>query len=267
MLDIKMKPATPLARKLAAAHGVDLAALNGSGPGGRVMKADVLARIAGVGRADLIDLTPPPLPSSPPLLPSLSPALPLPIATATLEADVSATLVLLRAREPELARLRLRAGLLAALIGAVAALLPAHPLLNACWSEAGLVRRRRLHIAAAAPVAGGGLGWALVRDAGDLNLRGLARALARPADDLTAATFAVAGLPDGASWWSALPPLANTAAALSFGAPRAQAVAQEGGVAIRPLVALSVSYDARVLDHAQAARFLVELRDALERAA
>ncbi|MBN8866518.1 MAG: 2-oxo acid dehydrogenase subunit E2 [Solirubrobacterales bacterium] len=35
--------ASPLARRLAAANGVDLAALTGSGPGGRIVKADVLA--------------------------------------------------------------------------------------------------------------------------------------------------------------------------------------------------------------------------------
>jgi 2-oxoglutarate dehydrogenase E1 component len=42
--------ASPVARRVAAAHGVDLAAVQGSGPGGRISKADVLA-FAGNGGA------------------------------------------------------------------------------------------------------------------------------------------------------------------------------------------------------------------------
>ncbi len=43
------KRATPVARKLAAEHGLDLAALAGTGPGGRVTKEDVLAAVADGG--------------------------------------------------------------------------------------------------------------------------------------------------------------------------------------------------------------------------
>ncbi|MDX6649714.1 MAG: hypothetical protein QOJ97_1665, partial [Solirubrobacteraceae bacterium] len=41
--------ATPVARRAAAEHGVDLSALEGSGPGGRISKADVLAAVKGNG--------------------------------------------------------------------------------------------------------------------------------------------------------------------------------------------------------------------------
>lgn len=47
--DIKLSPAakaTPLAKKLAERHGVDIAAIQGTGPGGKAMKADVAAAIA-----------------------------------------------------------------------------------------------------------------------------------------------------------------------------------------------------------------------------
>ena len=37
--------ASPIAKRLAKEHGVDLAALNGSGPGGRIVEADVLAAV------------------------------------------------------------------------------------------------------------------------------------------------------------------------------------------------------------------------------
>ncbi|MGO9319595.1 MAG: dihydrolipoamide acetyltransferase family protein [Solirubrobacteraceae bacterium] len=43
--------ASPLARRIAGESGIDLRALTGSGPGGRIVKADVLAPTAGAGRA------------------------------------------------------------------------------------------------------------------------------------------------------------------------------------------------------------------------
>ncbi len=43
-------PATPVARRAAAEHGIDLAGIEGSGPGGRISKADVLAAAAGNGK-------------------------------------------------------------------------------------------------------------------------------------------------------------------------------------------------------------------------
>ncbi|HVE68942.1 MAG TPA: multifunctional oxoglutarate decarboxylase/oxoglutarate dehydrogenase thiamine pyrophosphate-binding subunit/dihydrolipoyllysine-residue succinyltransferase subunit, partial [Solirubrobacteraceae bacterium] len=42
-------PATPVARRVAAEHGVDLSDLEGTGPGGRISKADVLAAAEGNG--------------------------------------------------------------------------------------------------------------------------------------------------------------------------------------------------------------------------
>jgi len=252
MLDIKERrtAATPLARRVARAHGVDLAGVKGSGPGGRVVKADVLARLR---RAPVSAEPAPTRMGGRPARENR------PLATAMLEADVGAALARLAAQRAALARAGLGAGLVAEVLAAVAALLPAHPLLNARWGDEAIVLRRRVHIAAAASGAGG-VAWALVRDAGDRNLRGLARALAEPADDLAEATFAVVVLDAGAGWLAALPPLPGTAAALSVGAPVARATAVGGELAARPLAALTLSYDARLIDHAEAARFLVALR-------
>src|SRR5207248_1332029 len=56
--------ASPIARRVAAAEGVDLGALEGSGPGGRVTKADVLAA-AGNGAATATPRAPAPAPPTP----------------------------------------------------------------------------------------------------------------------------------------------------------------------------------------------------------
>jgi pyruvate/2-oxoglutarate dehydrogenase complex dihydrolipoamide acyltransferase (E2) component len=175
----------------------------------------------------------------------------MPLATATLEFDAGAALA--------------RASLAVCVAVAAAGLLPQHRLLNARWGEDGIWLRRRLHLAVAVPT-GQGLAWTLARDAGDLTLRGMARALsAEPALDAPGdATFALISLADGATWQSAPPPLAGTVAALGLGAPRRRPVARGGALLVRPVAALTLSYDARALDHAHAAVFLRSLRDALE---
>ena len=52
--------ASPLARRIARDRGVDLSVLSGSGPGGRIVKADVEASAAGAAPATPVHLEPPP---------------------------------------------------------------------------------------------------------------------------------------------------------------------------------------------------------------
>ena len=252
---------TPLARSIAKAHGIELAAVAGSGAGGRILAADIRAALPMAQPA-----SPSLAASQSPCLPvSLSPCLPvslspcLPLATATFELDASATLARMAALREGFALLRLPLSFGACVVEAVAALLPAHPLLNARWDEQALVLRRRVHLALG---EGGeaGLCWSLIRDAGDLTLRGVARALAtRGGEETEAATFAVVSMATGTAWHSAHPPLPQTAAALSVGQPVQQAVAVGEHMAMRPMASLTLCYDARVVDHQVAARFLAAL--------
>ena len=55
---------SPLARKIAAERGVDLATVTGTGPGGRIVERDVAAA-AGGGRAAASVEAPPPKPRQP----------------------------------------------------------------------------------------------------------------------------------------------------------------------------------------------------------
>ena len=69
--------ASPLARKLAVAHGVDLSGLSGSGPGGRIVKKDVEAAATGkpmatVSESESVD----PVPAAAPAPPAAAPAPP-----------------------------------------------------------------------------------------------------------------------------------------------------------------------------------------------
>ena len=270
---------TPLARSIAKAHGIALTLVAGSGAGGRILAADIRAALSVDGRRWTVDgARPYRLPSivyrpedgagpyrllstvyRPELALDVQRAVPAPLASATFELDASATLARAAALREGFALLRLPLSFGACVVEAVAALLPAHPLLNARWDEQALVLRRRVHLALG---EGGeaGLCWSLVRDAGDLTLRGVARALAtRGGEQTEAATFAVVSMATGTAWHSAHPPLPQTAAALSVGQPVQRAVAVGEHMAMRPMASLTLCYDARVVDHQGAARFLSAL--------
>lgn len=269
--------ATPLARTMARAHGLDLAALISSGPGGRIVRADILAAIG-----QKADVGMQPAASNPPQVNARSPEAnggtqpaaanaairsfvphsSIPIATATIEVDLGAALNRMADLAPGYTRLGLAPSLSAYVAHAAAGLLPDHPLLNATWGDELMLLRRRLHLAVACP-EGERFRWSLVPDAGDLTMRGIVRAISGPPGDPAGATFAIVSLDKGASWLAAHPPLPGTAAALSIGTPVRRPVVVDDGVAVRPLGMLSLSYDARILDHAQAAAFLRAIQAAL----
>ncbi len=307
--------ATPLARALARAHGVDLAALVGTGPDGRVLARDVRARLTPPAIAT--PAAPTSARSAPPAAPAQAttaviarsqdshdapepaqPVIPItvddaalpeaisgvvlpsvaihnpkskiqngmssaaPVATVTLEFDASAALARIAALDATYARRGLPLRLEIYVAAVALELLPAHPRLNARWLDDALALRRRVHLALA-NAGPEGLRWTLIADAGNLSLHGLARALGEP-PGVGAATFALVSLAGGKSWWSAPPPLPDTVAGLTLGAPERRVVVVEGGLSVRPMATLTLSYDARALDQRQALDFLNELRTRLE---
>jgi len=275
--------ATPLARALARAHGIDLAALAGSGPGRLVVARDVRARIISPERRVPAPALAPDAASTPSATrshptgagvveataPRETTARPepftgaaIPVATVTLEFDAGPALARIAALGEEFARQGLPLHLGIYVAAAVVNLLPAHPRLNASWLGDALALRRRVRLAMA-DIAPEGLRWQVIPDAGDLSLRGLARALAGP-PDTGAATFALVSLARGTGWWSAPPPLPGTVAALILGAPERRVVVVGGGLGLRSLATLTLSYDARACDQRQALEFLETLRTHLE---
>ncbi|HCQ39889.1 MAG TPA: dihydrolipoamide acetyltransferase [Verrucomicrobiales bacterium] len=79
--------ASPLARKLAVAHGVDLSGLSGSGPGGRIVKKDVEAAATGkpvatVSESESVDPVPAAAPAPPAAVLAPPAAAPAPPAAA-----------------------------------------------------------------------------------------------------------------------------------------------------------------------------------------
>jgi 2-oxoglutarate dehydrogenase E2 component (dihydrolipoamide succinyltransferase) len=150
-------------------------------------------------------------------------------------------------------------------------------LLNSAWRDDGIVLRRRVHLGVAVALPAGLL-TPVVRDAQDLNLRGMARVigdLARRAragalrpGETSGGTFTITNPGGGAIYFGT--PILNQpqSAILGVGAVQARPlVVSEGGadrIAVRPAALLTLAYDARVLDQSHADAFLCDVKDTLE---
>ncbi|WP_028457029.1 E3 binding domain-containing protein [Chloroflexus sp. Y-396-1] len=272
--------ATPLARRVAAMLGIDLTKLTGSGPAGRIGRADVI-RAAGLSIATPVSLPTPqpetsvivtrhtvPAPTaahgaetavitSSVTVPGVTFSDLIPVASVTVAIDLQLLLQRCAGQSAMFAAYSLQSSPLSALIATAASIFPLHPLINATWSDTAIVIRHRYHVAAGLPNGR----WVLIRDAGDLTERGIARALNRENHDLQSATCAVAVTAD---WWRLMPPLPGTAAAITLSEARLQPVAlTETSLQIGAVAQLSVCYDARILDHPTVMAFLTDLCDRL----
>lgn len=297
-------PSSPLARAIARRAGIDLSAVVGSGPGGRIVRADVerLAAGAGPGRAGPAGARP--SPASPPS-PAFPPSPASPAEGAGGVADEEVALGTLRritaerltesARAPhfnltlgvdaeELLRLRSQLNEVLApegekltvtdlVVRACALTLRRHPEVNASWGGDRILRHRGVHVGIAVAVPEGLL-VPVVRDADRISVRELARRareLAERArarrlspDELSGGTFTVSNL--GMYGIEQFSAIINPpqAAILAVGAALPQAVVRDGVVCARTTMQLTLSIDHRVLDGATGAGYLADLKAALE---
>ena len=263
-------PVTPAARKLATDHGIDLATLQGTGPGGRITREDVDAVIAH-------GIACPPTGSASTLrgmrksiaermLKSVQTTAQLTICT---EADATA---LVARRE------RLAAGFPLTytdlLIAAVAAALRKHPHLNATASADAVQEHDSIDIGVAVALEDG-LIAPIIRAADKRSLRAIAeesRQLAERArrgtlgvDEVTGGTFTITNL--GMYGIDGFTPILQTpqVAILGIGRIVEKPVVHAGQIVPRAMMTLSLTFDHRVVDGAPAAVFLRQVVDNLQR--
>ncbi|QSB16195.1 2-oxoglutarate dehydrogenase, E2 component, dihydrolipoamide succinyltransferase [Natronosporangium hydrolyticum] len=300
---------TPLVRKLAGEHGVDLNTVSGTGVGGRIRKQDVLAA-AEAKRAEqqpaqaasaaapstAAETSPQPKPEPSPLrgrTEKLSRMRAL-IARRMVESlQVSAQLTtVVEVDVTRISRLRERAKqsfqsthgvkltFLPFFALAVVEALRVHPNVNASIDlEAGTVTYHDAEHLGLAVDTERGLIVPVIRDAGDLSLAGLARRIADVAgrtrdnkvnpDELSGGTFTITNT--GSRGALIDTPIINQpqVAILGTGTVNKRAVVVDdpnlGEIIIpRSMIYLSLSYDHRLVDGADAARFLTTLKDRLE---
>jgi pyruvate dehydrogenase E2 component (dihydrolipoamide acetyltransferase) len=275
--------ASPVARVMAQTHGIDLGLIVGSGPGGRVVRADVLKAIEkGV-------------PAKAALAPAavagelLSVVQEIPIAGVRkvifknmhLSLATQAQLTLHTEASAE-AMMRLRSRLNAAgakvsynavIVKVIAQALKQHPLINASVEGEVIKVWRQVHVGVAMDL-GRGLIVPKVRNAEGKSIREIsadidrlveaAKAGSLSLDDLTLGTFTLTNL--GAWDIDDFTPIVNhpESAILGVGRIVEKPVARNGQVVIEPRLSLSLSFDHRIIDGASGAAFLRTIKDMVE---
>lgn len=269
---------SPAVLRLAQEHGVDLAQVPGTGIDGRITRKDVLNWISQRGEApapaasvEVVPLTPTRRTIAERMRRSAQTA---PHAWMVVEVDVTA---LAQWRESIKEDFRRSKGadltFLPFAVKATAESLREHPVLNASWSDEGIVLKREINIGVAVATDEGlivpvirrtdGKGIAtLVIELADL--AGRARARKLTIADVEGGTFTIDNT--GAFGSVLSRPIINQpqAAILTLEAVVKRPVVVDEAIAIRSMVNLCLSFDHRILDGAEAGRFLASVASRLE---
>jgi pyruvate dehydrogenase E2 component (dihydrolipoamide acetyltransferase) len=270
---------SPVAKKLAASMGIDYRRVKGSGPNGRIVKADILSSkqasledAADDGHnpaAHLINYA------------GLRRAVgetmqkawtTIPMVTHQVSADAGALVdyrALLNAYITDISDKSDRVTIGELLLKLTAAALAATPVMNSSLTDEGIVRHGRINLGMATALDGGlivpvihdadrkGL-LTISREAKDLAER--ARSGALSPDEVYGATFTVSNLGSYGSVDFFTPIIdPPQAAILGIGRVTDTVAAVSGEIKIRPMVGLSLTYDHRIIDGATAAEFIKTL--------
>jgi pyruvate/2-oxoglutarate dehydrogenase complex dihydrolipoamide acyltransferase (E2) component len=282
---------SPVVRKIATEHRVDLSQVTGTGLNGRITKQDILAY-----------LEHPTEKQSAVIRPSSSVALPgrtIPVTVVrrqiadrmqqskqisphvltVMEADMGRVVAHRNVNKAAFAADGVNLTFTAYFMAAIAAALKAAPLVNSSWTEQGIALHSEINIGMATSLGAEGLIVPVLRRADELSLLGIARAVndlaararskkLRP-EEVRDGTFTLTNHGIGGSLFAM--PIINQPQCGILGVgvmqKRAVVVTDEDGndsIAIRPMVYLSFVFDHRILDGASADAFLMKVKDALE---
>ena len=290
--------ATPVARRMAEDLGVDLAQVQGRGPGGRIHKADILAyqeeqrSTAPVAELEVAASVPfvsasVPLPNArqKKVVPLAGPrkiiaermassAFTAPHIALSLHVDMTEAI---RLREQVLEPLKIQTGqrvsYTAILARAVATVLPRHPFMNASLANGNIILWEDIHLGIATSVEDN-LMVPVIREAQCRSLGQIVTALADLTErarnrrltsaEMTGSTFTISNLGMfGIESFTAIinPP---ESAILAVGRMMDTPVKSADGYVFRPMIQLTASADHRIVDGAGVARFLSDLKSTLE---
>ncbi|MFF6792191.1 2-oxoglutarate dehydrogenase, E2 component, dihydrolipoamide succinyltransferase [Streptomyces filamentosus] len=293
---------TPLVRKLATENGVDLASVKGSGVGGRIRKQDVLAAAEAKKAAPApVAAAAPAAASKAPAL-EVSPLRGQTVKmtrmrkvigdnmmkalhsqaqlTSVVEVDITKLMKLRgRAKDAFAAREGVKLSPMPFFVKAAAQALKAHPVINARINEdEGTITYFDTENIGIAVDSEKGLMTPVIKGAGDLNIAGISKKTAELAaavraskitpDDLAGATFTISNTGSRGALFDTVIVPPNQVAILGIGAtvkrPAVIETAEGTVIGIRDMTYLSLSYDHRLVDGADAARYLTAVKAILE---
>ncbi|GCA84244.1 dihydrolipoyllysine-residue acetyltransferase component of pyruvate dehydrogenase complex [Microcystis aeruginosa NIES-2522] len=286
--------ASPRAKKLAKELKVDLKTLVGSGPHGRITAEDVEKSTGKVSTAPAPVITPP----QPVSVPVAAPKAPIPtsapvgrtVPLTTLQKAVAQNMsVSLQVPTFQVGytittdpldqlyqQLKSKGVTMTALLAkAVANTLAKHPIVNACYSDAGIQYHGAINVAVAVAMPDGGLITPVLRSANQMDIYSLSRSWKDLVDrarskqlqpeEYNSGTFTISNLGMfGVDRFTAiLPP--NQGAILAVGASRPQIVVHNNGLfGVQKQMTVNLTSDHRVIYGADAASFLQDLAKLIE---
>ena len=278
---------SPKARKLAREHGVDIARVKGSGPGGEILADDILKAAA----ASIVIPDAEVRSAAPPLVASAGPAdamtsigrimaerttqswTTVPHFFVSREIDVSA---LKSARDSMVPKIEELHGVKMThtdlIVAAVARALRKHPRMNASWDNGRITVHQEINVGLAIAVENAVVA-AVVHNADRASIGEIAkqridkasraRANKLSPGDISGATFTISNLGMfNVDAFTAIivPPQVGI---LAVGAIVDRVVVVDGMLAVRPMMTVTLSSDHRVIDGASAARFLNDVVTAI----
>ena len=286
---------TPLVRKLAAESGVNLASVSGTGVGGRIRREDVLTAASGASSAPAASApaftaapsalrgTVEPMSRLRKVLGERAVASMVSSAqlTTVVEVDVTKIAQLRSKVQAEFtAKTGVKLNFMPFFFLAAAEALRTHPKINAAIDGENIVYHATENISFAVDTERGLL-TPVIRDAASLSLGVIAQQIADMAartrdnklkpDELSGGTFTLTNTGSRGALFDTPVVFLPQSAILGTGvvAKRPVVVTDENGqdsIAIRSMVYLALSYDHRIIDGADASRFLVDVKARLEEA-
>jgi pyruvate dehydrogenase E2 component (dihydrolipoamide acetyltransferase) len=275
--------ASPIARRIAQEHQLELGQIQGSGPNGRILEEDVLARLdeidsrkaLDIGQGKAADSHPEELSRMRRAIARLTTQAKQEIPHYYVTAEVNMDLAM-ETRHQLNEEFRQEEGRISVndlIIKACALALTKHPILNSSYAQDHLMIHSRINIGIAVALDSGLL-VPVVTDCDQKSLQEIsraARAVIQRAnenrlseEEYTGGTFSISnlGIYEVDSFTAIIFP--PQAAVLAVGTVKQQPVAVNGNIKLAQVMKATVSVDHRVADGAQAAQFLMEIKRLLE---
>jgi 2-oxoisovalerate dehydrogenase E2 component (dihydrolipoyl transacylase) len=284
---------SPVVAKIAAEHGVNLSQVRGTGLGGRITKNDVLSYVesqkskgqsavaqpASVQPVNLQPIAGDQLIKHTVIRKQIAEHMVVskqtsPHVLTVMEADMSRVVKHRSANKDMFARDGVNLTFTAYFMMGIVAALKAYPHVNSSWTEEGILIHKAVNIGMATSLGEEGLIVPVIKNAENLSLLAMARAvndLANRArakklqpDDVKGGTFTLTNHGISGSLFAF--PVINQpqCGILGVGALQKRVVVIDDAIAIRPMVYLSFVFDHRILDGASADWFLMKVKETLE---
>jgi pyruvate dehydrogenase E2 component (dihydrolipoamide acetyltransferase) len=290
--ELQRQRSSPLVRKIAHEHNVDISRIQGSGVSGRVTKQDILKYLEGKPAAP----SPAAPPGTPPHVPAYAPGerveiVPMSVMRrkiaehmvlsrrtsahvhSVFEVDFTRVMKVREEKKAEFERASAKLSPLAFIAKAVVDALRVTPIINASLDGDNIVYKKDINLGIAVA-----LDWGLIvpviKNADERNLLGLSRAIADLANRARAKQLKPEEVHDG-TFTITNPgifgaqfgmPIINQpqVAILGVGAVEKRAVVIDDAIAIRPRAYLTLGYDHRLVDGAVADQFMALVKQKLE---